>query len=151
MVKFALKITAKLENATDLQPAGGADNGRPYLFKLQCTTCQAVSDNHICLSTSDPSSTTYKCKGCNAQGSASLVIGYGQPVTKSGQYATLMHVNCDGFEPEDFTFSGDWACRSVVDGKYHEFQFTDGKFKKEEDQIKMIISNLEATFVVDRT
>ncbi|KAF2308089.1 hypothetical protein GH714_035106 [Hevea brasiliensis] len=99
MVKFALKITAKLENATDLQPAGGADNGLPYLFKLQCTTCQAVSDKHICLSTSDPSSTTYK----------------------------------------------------VVDGKYHEFQFTDGKFKKEEDQIEMIISNLEATFVVDRT
>ncbi|XP_057999265.1 uncharacterized protein LOC131178325 [Hevea brasiliensis] len=151
MVKFALKITAKLENATDLQPAGGADNGLPYLFKLQCTTCQAVSDKHICLSTSDPSSTTYKCKGCNAQGSASLVIGYGQPVTKSGQYATLMHINCDGFEPEDFIFSGDWACRSVVDGKYHEFQFTDGKFKKEEDQIEMIISNLEAAFVVDRT
>nr|KJB65611.1 hypothetical protein B456_010G103400 [Gossypium raimondii] len=54
MVNFMLKISADLENLTNLQPQGGCDDPSfPYLFKLKCGRCGELSQKETCVSLGD--------------------------------------------------------------------------------------------------
>ncbi|XP_023886995.1 uncharacterized protein LOC111999107 isoform X2 [Quercus suber] len=126
MVNYLLKITAELENLTNLQPQGGCDDPNfSYLFKVKCGRCGEVSQKETCVTLSETvalpagKATTnlmQKCKFCGRDGTITMIPGQGKPLTdeasQAGKYAPLMQFDCRGYEPLEYVFSSGWKAES---------------------------------------
>ncbi|WZZ76612.1 hypothetical protein YC2023_087982 [Brassica napus] len=109
MVNYVLKITADLENLTNLQPSGGCDDPNfPYLFKvsssilfsilrpdsgfirLKCERCGEVTQKETCVTLNETFTPpggrgtchlVQKCKFCGREGNVTMIPGKGRPLT----------------------------------------------------------------------
>ncbi|WCJ29561.1 CXXC motif containing zinc binding protein [Euphorbia peplus] len=165
MVKYMLMIAADLDSITNLQPHGGCDDPSfQFLFKVKCGNCGEVSQKETCVildeTVSVPGSRStahlvQKCKFCGRDGTVLMVPGYGKPLTletsEQGDYAPLMMLDCRGYEPEGFVFSGgEWKAESVAGTKYEGIDLSDGEFSEydEKGECPVMISNLRSKFEV---
>ncbi|PON86187.1 hypothetical protein TorRG33x02_180610 [Trema orientale] len=163
MVNYALKITADLDNLTDLQPQGGCDDPEfSYLFKLKCGRCGEVSQKETCVSLHETvplpvgKGTTHliqKCKFCGRDGTVTMVPGHGRPLTQeasqSRKFSTLMLFDCRGYEPVGFVFIGGWKAVSLEGTRFDHIDLSGGEFAEycEKGEVPVMISNVQASFV----
>ncbi|KAL0017571.1 hypothetical protein SO802_004640 [Lithocarpus litseifolius] len=164
MVNYLLKITAELENLTNLQPQGGCDDPNfSYLFKVKCGRCGEVSQKETCVTLSETvalpagKATTnlmQKCKFCGRDGTITMIPGQGKPLTdeasQSGKYAPLMQFDCRGYEPLEYVFSSGWKAESIEGTKFDDIDLSAGEFSEydEKGECPVMISNLRSTFDV---
>ncbi|GAB2223425.1 hypothetical protein Droror1_Dr00017566 [Drosera rotundifolia] len=164
MVNFLLKITADLENLTNLQPQGGRDDPLfPFYFKFKCGFCEEVSSKEtcVCLNETVPmpngrgtTNLVQKCKFCTREGTATMIPGRGKPLTKelseAGKFAPLMVFDCRGFEPVDFAFGSGWKVQSIAGTTFEHVDLSAGEFAEydEEGRCPVMVSNLLASFDV---
>ncbi|RAL37993.1 hypothetical protein DM860_000687 [Cuscuta australis] len=162
MVQYQLRITAELENLTNLQPQGGFDNPNfTYMFKLKCS-CGEVTEKETCVSYNETvalptgrgeAHLVQKCKFCTKTGNLTMVTGHGHPLTQeaseSGSFTPAMVFDCRGFEPLQFHFGGAWQAESIEGTKFEGFELTDGEYSDYDEKGKcpVMISNLCAEFV----
>ncbi|KAL3744464.1 hypothetical protein ACJRO7_013689 [Eucalyptus globulus] len=166
MVNYMLKITADLENLTNLQPQNGCDDPDfSYFFKLRCGRCGEVTQKETCLTLGEslpiPNSkgTTHlvqKCKFCERDGTVTMIPGQGRPLTQedseSGKYAPLMLFDCRGYEPVEYSFLGLWKAESLEGTLFENIDLSGGEIADydEKGECPVMISNLRATFDVTK-
>jgi len=161
-VNYLLMITAELENLTNLEPQGGCDDPNfTYYFKLKCERCGEVTQKDTCVSLNEtitlPRSTTnlvQKCKFCGREGTVSMIIGRGCPLTheisQSGNYVPLMLFDCRGYEPVEFAFGSGWKVESIEGTKFDDVDLSGGDFVEydEKGECPVMISNVRSVFNV---
>ncbi|CAH9100688.1 unnamed protein product [Cuscuta europaea] len=160
MVQFQLRISAELENLTNLQPHGGFDDANfTYMFKLRCG-CGEVTEKETCVSLSEtvPLPTgrgvahlVQKCKFCGRSGTLAMITGQGRPLTdeasQSGSFTPAMVFDCRGFEPLEFHFSGKWQAESINGVKFEDIDLSDEYCAYDEKgECPVAISNPRAEF-----
>ncbi|KAJ7966464.1 hypothetical protein O6P43_015931 [Quillaja saponaria] len=166
MVKYLLKITAVLENLTNLQPQGGFDDfDFVYLFKLKCEWCGEVSQKEIgvTLNVTNIShpigkgkpNLARKCKLCERIGTITMIPDRGQPLTletsESEKYVPLMLFDVSGYEPVDYVFGPSWRAESMKGTKFENIDLSSGKFAEYDEKGKcprVVIYDLRSTFDV---
>ncbi|MBA0819195.1 hypothetical protein Gohar_021151 [Gossypium harknessii] len=162
MVNFMLKISADLENLTNLQPQGGCDDPSfPYLFKLKCGRCGELSQKETCVSLGDTvpllqgkgtTNLVQKCKFCMREGTVTMIPGKGRPLTQEdcegGKFAPLMLFDCRGYEPVGFVFGAGWKVESLEGTKFEGIDLSGDDFSEydEKGECPVMISNLRSTF-----
>jgi hypothetical protein len=167
MVNYVLKITADLENLTNLQPSGGCDDSNfPYLFKLKCERCGEVTPKETCVTLNETFTPpggrgtchlVQKCKFCGREGNVTMIPGKGRPLTledsEAGEHAPLMVFDCRGYEPIDFGFGGYWKAQAESGTKFDEIDLSSGEEFTEYDEkgeCPVMISNFRASFSVTK-
>ncbi|XP_058073996.1 uncharacterized protein LOC131222810 [Magnolia sinica] len=164
MVNFLLQFTAELENLTNLQPQGGADNPDfPYFFKLKCGNCGELTQKETCVTLSktvplpNGRGTTHlvqKCKFCGREATVLMIPGRGRPLTgelaECEKLVPLMQFDCRGMEPVEFRFGKGWEAQSELQTKFTEIDLSDGDFVEYDEKGKcaVSISNLKSCFDV---
>lgn len=162
MVNYLLKISAELENLTDLQPQGGCDDPSfNYYFKLKCGNCGEVTPKEVCLCLTDvvphgkgSTNLVKKCKFCSREGTVTMITGRGRPLTQIqsqfGHFSPLMVFDCRGVEPLDFSFGSGWQVESIEGTKFDGVDLSGGDFAEydEKGECPVMVSNLRATFDV---
>lgn len=162
MVNYLLKITAELENLTDLQPEGGCDDPNfSYYFKMKCGNCGELTKKETYVSLNETvavakgtTNLVQKCKFCGRDGTVTMISGKGRPLTQElsqlGKYSPLMQFDCRGYEPLEFVFGGGWKVESIAGTKFKDIDLSEGEFAEydEKGECPVMISNLRATFDV---
>ncbi|KAI4376278.1 hypothetical protein MLD38_014060 [Melastoma candidum] len=146
MVNYLLKVTAELENLTNLHPQGSCDDPDfYYFFKLKCGHCGEITEKETCLTLSETVQSgkgtfhlVQKCKFCEREGTMTMIPGKGRPLTfedaESGKYTPLMLFDCRGFEPTDFSFRGSWSVQSLQGTTFVDIDLSDGEFTEYDEK-----------------
>ncbi|CAI9093623.1 OLC1v1029170C1 [Oldenlandia corymbosa var. corymbosa] len=164
MVYYELRITAELENLTEVQPQGGCDDSNfVYYVKLKCGNCGEIGDKETCLSMDDvvPHPTgkgtchlVRKCKFCGREATVNMLPGYGRPLShiesQFGKYAALMVFDCRNVEPVEFSFGSGWKAESIEGTKFEDIDLSAGEYADydEKGECPVMISNLRSTFSI---
>ncbi|KAL5714033.1 hypothetical protein ACHQM5_016049 [Ranunculus cassubicifolius] len=162
MVLILLKITADLENLTELQPQGGCDDPNfPYYLQMQCMSCGEKSPKETCVILSETvplsngrgtTNLNQKCKFCSREGTMTMIPGRGRPLTlengEGGQYTPLMVFECRGLEPVGFSFGGGWKAVSTSGTMFEDIDLSGGDYSEycEKGEVPVMVSNLKAAF-----
>mmetsp|Transcript_10591 Transcript_10591/g.17680 ORF Transcript_10591/g.17680 Transcript_10591/m.17680 type:complete len:162 (-) Transcript_10591:8-493(-) len=150
MVKLQLKISATLENCTNLTVP------EDYLFplKLKCENCGEVSDKFITVDRTNeetpPGSrgsvnVVYCCKLCKRKHTLSVDSVSGA-LTKedsdSGKFATIATFECRGVDIEEFEPRDGWQCEGAEDSKskFTDVDLADDEFCDYDEQKDLPVS-----------
>ncbi|KAL6212315.1 hypothetical protein ACLB2K_017535 [Fragaria x ananassa] len=144
MVLLALRITAELENLTELQPKTAATIPNSPISS-SCDARAVGSTNLI-----------QKCKFCGREGTITMVPGRGRPLTQelseAGKSTPVTVFECRGYEPVDYGFGGWWKARSLAGTTFDNVDLSEDEFSEydEKGECPVMISKPSSSFVVQK-
>ncbi|KAJ2849419.1 hypothetical protein IWW36_002636 [Coemansia brasiliensis] len=162
MAIYDLQVKAELENVTDLVPRETKEPKAAYTWfiKFQCGSCHETGDNYVSLNRNEfydisgsrgEANLVMKCKFCKRESTA-IILSDPVPYSESGQFATVMQLECRGLEPVGFTPRGEWRAQGAESGTPFAVDLEDGDWgdydEKSEEAVG--ISDLEVRFVLGR-
>ncbi|KAJ8867001.1 hypothetical protein PR048_032863 [Dryococelus australis] len=157
MVKIGMQICGTLENVAKVltpQPEF------MYFMKLQCTSCQEVSETWVAVSASDEVqgrtgrsivSHLSVCKFCHKEKIMTVLQDTNSEYTKDDdeRFKTIIVFDCRGVEPVDFDFRDGWTVVSVSGRKFTDIEIEDGEWVDFDEDLKESVAlySMKSQFV----
>ncbi|KAI9471169.1 hypothetical protein BX667DRAFT_472184 [Coemansia mojavensis] len=134
MAIFDLQLKAELENVTNLAPRESKESN---FYDISGSRGEA--------------NLVMKCKFCKRESTATL-LSDPVPYSNSGQFATVMQLECRGLEPVSFSPRGEWQAQGVESDTTFAVDLEDGDWGDYDEKTEEAVgvSDFEARFVAGR-
>ncbi|KAJ1890100.1 hypothetical protein LPJ66_007672 [Kickxella alabastrina] len=153
MVKLALCIKADLNNVTDLRPA---DSEYSWNFKIECTSCNEVSENTVTITSGDSNQISgsrgganlvMRCKFCKREGSASIVDGpFPYTEEDNGSMKRVLIIECRNLEPVEFEPRDGWVAKGLESTTVFDIDLTEKEWYDYDENAATDVSITEMSF-----
>ncbi|KAG7662293.1 uncharacterized protein J8A68_004187 [[Candida] subhashii] len=161
MVKFLLKVTAELENVTDLQPVDTPEHPFEYTFQIQCTKCRMTHDKEISINRFEKheisgsrgeASFVFRCKECKHEHSAS-VIRTGQNFTiDDSKPVPILEIDARGIDFLQFFAYGEFqAVGTESNTKFNDIDLSEGEWYDVDEKTNEEVSIIDVKWDISRS
>eukprot|EP00123_Amoebidium_parasiticum_P005857 comp16947_c0_seq1/m.15544 comp16947_c0_seq1/g.15544 ORF comp16947_c0_seq1/g.15544 comp16947_c0_seq1/m.15544 type:complete len:171 (-) comp16947_c0_seq1:486-998(-) len=152
MTILDLQLKADLENITDLIAHG--DEFRWY-FKIRCGNCGEENDKWVYCTLAEKlpvpggkgeANIVTKCPLCNRVNSIDIIDGSGRAYTAdhSGQFASILTLDCRGVEPFDFEPRSGFQCKGTESGTvFEDIDLTEKEWTEYDEKAGQSVGILE--------
>ncbi|KAJ2709202.1 hypothetical protein H4R19_004372 [Coemansia spiralis] len=144
-----LQIKAELLNVTALVPDED-EAAYDWHLKTRCGSCSEVTANFVTINRVETSpisgsrgdaNLVMRCKFCKREASASIV---GKPAeymaADSGQFVTVLSLECRGLEPVEFEPRDGWTARGAESGTRFAIDLTEGEWYDYDEEAALEVS-----------
>lgn len=162
MGKYFLKVSAELDNVTDLQPVDVPENPFEYIFKIQCTSCRQVHDKPVNINRFEKhemggsrgeASFVFRCKECKGEHSASITRTQDKlTIENKGKFVPVLEIDARGVEMVEFIPDGQFECRGAESNtKFDEVDLSEGEWYDYDDKPGVEVSIVDVKWEISRS
>ncbi|KAK8145032.1 hypothetical protein MY1884_005095 [Beauveria asiatica] len=150
---FTLLLTAELSGVTNLRPLDTEENPFWYMFKVQCTSCREIHNNHVGVNRFEMNEVSGSRGEANFRESTATVkaaaIPYKQHEPAKAQ--KLIEFDCRGLEFTEFKAEGEWLADGIDSGsKFSGIELIDGEWYDYDEKAGEEVSIKDITWEISR-
>ncbi|KAM7534371.1 hypothetical protein Aperf_G00000116389 [Anoplocephala perfoliata] len=152
MPHFELLLSAQLTNVKELLPP---NEDTDWFIKIKCTNCGEIHEKFVSINSDesfelkgDRSSANLivKCKFCGRELTADIVEGSTKAYIEddSGIFRPIIRLDCNGFEPVDFSLRSGWqVASSVSETVFSDVDLSSGEWTDYDDKAGVCLEIME--------
>ncbi|CAK9439498.1 uncharacterized protein LODBEIA_P35980 [Lodderomyces beijingensis] len=161
MVKFYLKISAELDNVTELEPLDTPQEPHYYTFKIECTKCRTVHDKDVQINRFEKhemggsrgeANFVFRCKECKNEHNASIERTNAKLENGDSKPVAILEIDARGLDFVEFIPDGKFQAKGVETGTvFDEVDLEDSEWYDVDEKTNEEVSITDVKWTISRS